>query len=186
MPDGDASRAGAPAADVDDAQRELAARRRDLEREYDGKLRDLKAQVKRQTDALQQQRLEWEASRRAQQQELADKAERLRRQEESARKEAQKREAARQDLQQAKQQVVGGLDAARAEAEGLRADLEHARRHLGEAKGLLLGFVVLCLLAAVAWVATAWRGAGTAAMGLAALFLCAALVMNFWRSRIGR
>lgn len=172
--------------DAGDAERELAARRRELEREHADKLRDLKAQVKRQTDALQQQRLEWEATRRKQQQDLADKAERLRRQEESTRREGERREAARQDLQAAKKQVAGGLDQARAEAEALRAELGLARQHLGEAKGLLAGFVVLCLLAALAWAATAWLDARAAAMGLAGLLLAAALVMNLWRTRIGR
>jgi Flp pilus assembly protein TadB len=134
---------------------------------------------------LRQQQQDWDASRRKQAQELVDKAERLRRQEESARREAELRAAARQDLQQAKQQVVGGLDEARAQTAAVEAELDLARAHLNEARGLLAGFAIVCVLAAVAWIVAAWLSARVASVGLASLFLAVALVMNYWRSRLG-
>src|SRR5687767_10472697 len=81
---GDDDRASAQA--EEDFARELAARRRDLGREFAERNRGRKAQHQRRMDALRQEQVDWEEHRRQQTKELADRAEKLRAGEERLRK----------------------------------------------------------------------------------------------------
>jgi type IV secretory pathway VirB10-like protein len=163
------------AADLpDDAQRALLNQRRDLEREFEGKLRDLKAQHKRQMDRLEADRADWEESRRRQAKELADRAERLRRQEAN-------------ETQQAEAAAAEAVDAAglRAKVEEQRAAKLDLKQRLERAEGRLteaaevrrkaLARVRLvgvgALLAAALWLWSAWSGLGGVGVGAAVALL---------------
>ncbi|HEX2066862.1 MAG TPA: hypothetical protein VHI93_08630, partial [Candidatus Thermoplasmatota archaeon] len=61
------------------ARRELAARRRELEREFGLKRAELKAQHQRRLDLLRQEQVDWQEHRRRQAKELADRTEKVRR-----------------------------------------------------------------------------------------------------------
>ena len=132
-----------------DAERELAARRRELEREFDDKQRDLKAQHKRQADKLQQDRVEWEAHRREHQKQLSDREEKVRRLEDNHKRDlAALKEAQRQ------------LDAARAElgeARVKRAEVAQAQAGESESKDRLKA--TRTLLAGLSFVAIAGSAA---------------------------
>ncbi len=143
--------------DYDSAEGELAARRRDLEREFDDKQRDLKAQHKRQADKLQADRLDWEASRKAQLKDLADRTERVKRQEDNhakdlaALKEAQRRlEATRAELEDHRTK--------RADVAEAKAGESASKEQLRASRSLLVAACLVgiaggaaSLLAAVLW-----------------------------------
>lgn len=170
-------------------QRELAARRKDLEREFDAKARELKAQSERRADKLRDDRAEWEDYKRKQSKDLADRAEALRRQEVNAQAEAKRNVETRQDLGATKKQVAD-LEQTRQAAAAVQADLERkateAHKRLSAAKPLLAAFGGLSVLAPLAWLAFSWRTAGTPANGVAVVALVFGLVLNVWRLRVVR
>lgn len=140
-----------------DAERELAARRRDLEREFDDKQRDLKAQHKRQADKLQADRVDWEASRKAQLKDLADRTERVKRQEDNHAKDLAALKAAQAELERTKDRLRE-TEGAKVEAKAASAGESAARQQLAAARSLLAfaSFVGVAggaasLVAAVLW-----------------------------------
>ena len=142
MADGQAT---GPSAE-DDFVRELAARRRDLEREFNDKQRELKAQHQRRLDALQTEQADWEAHKRSKTKELADREERLRRHEERAQADARKVAATRDDLQMRKRHVEE-LEAAKHDADAAQAALQarvdaaETRSAASHRTALQMGFV---------------------------------------------
>lgn len=161
---------------------ELAARRRDLESEFDAKQRDLKAQHKRQMDRLQQDRLDWEDYKRRQTKELADKAERLNRVEDNARRAdaltaAERKEMERlrdrvQELEQAK------LDAKAAVAKSQQR-VEKARHGARSSSKAAPWLAAAAVTGGLLWLATELGGRGDT-RGLAAGFLAVVLALAAW------
>lgn len=171
----------------DDAQRELAARRKDLEREFDDKARELKAQHKRQMDRLEQDRLDWEGHKRTQAKELADKAERYRRKETNEQQVVQRSEATREEVQALKDRVAD-LEASKLKATVTQAGLEQraagAKEALKGARTVLLAFAIVTLAAAAIWLVVALQTQGTAGIGWPAVALALAFMLNLWRIRV--
>jgi ABC-type multidrug transport system fused ATPase/permease subunit len=170
-----------------DPDRELAARRKQLERDFDDKLRDLKAQHKRQADKLQQDRADWEEHKRRQAKELADKAEKVRKAEENARRAEGLKASERKEMADLRQRNKD-LEAAALKLTATRTKLEErvstARGSLAPARSLLTWFGILAVLAPVTWLAFAWQTAGRPALVVAAAALVAGLLLNAWRWRI--
>jgi chromosome segregation ATPase len=139
-------RADPPSQADDDFQRELAARRKDLEREFNDKSRELKAQHQRRLDALHQEQADWEEHKRAKTKDLADREEKLRKHEERARGDARKVAATRDDLQMRKRHVED-LEAAKRDAEAVQAALQERidaaekRSSASHRTALQMGFV---------------------------------------------
>lgn len=92
-------------APLSDAERELAGRRRDLEREFDAKVRELKSQTKRLADRLEEDRREWEEVKRRQAKELADKAEQLNRRVDNRAKADEAKVATKEDVDELRLRV---------------------------------------------------------------------------------
>ncbi|MEK6985782.1 MAG: hypothetical protein AABX89_05325 [Candidatus Thermoplasmatota archaeon] len=113
-----------PSADVpeSDGARELRMQRAELEREFEEKLRDLKAQERRRVEALRRDREEWEATRRATQSDLANRAEAVRRAEERHKQDVDALRKARAELERLRAEA-GGREAARIEAKAGQAKL---------------------------------------------------------------
>lgn len=165
-----------------EGERELANRRRDLEREFDGKLRDLKAQHKRQMDGLQRDRQEWEEHRRRQQKELADKAARLKAAEDNARradavtaeerKEMERLRERVKDLEQAKLDATVRVAKSQERVEKARQGARSSSKVAPWAAGWSVAGGLL-------WLATAW-GRGRADAPFAALFLAGAGALAAW------
>lgn len=170
-----------------DADRELAARRKEMEREFDDKLRDLKAQHKRQADKLQQDRADWEEYKRRQAKELADKGEKVRKAEENARRAEGLKASERKEMEDLRQRNKD-LEAAALKLTATRTKLEErvstARGSLAPVRNLLSWFGILSVLAPVTWLAFAWRTAGRPALVVATAALVVGLLLNVWRWRI--
>lgn len=174
-----------------DADRELAARRRDLEQEFDAKLRDLKAQHKRLVDSLEQDRKEWEARRREQQKELADREERLRRREDNKERAAEAKGDDRKELA-ALRLRVRELEERSLDAKTSLAKLEERVAKTAKAsagtQGLFSALSGVAILGGIAWIVTALQAGDRAAVAVAALFVAVATVL--WliqrRLRLGR
>ena len=167
-------RRGAGVDEPTHAERELAARRRDLEREFDDKARELKAQHKRQADKLQADRLDWEASRKAQLKDLADRTERVKRQEENHRRDVAALKATQAELGKTRERLQEN-EGAKVEAKQAVAEQANAQRDLARARSLLafatwvaVGGGAASLLGAALWDrAVAYVAAGlTLALGL--------------------
>ena len=171
-----------------DAERELAARRRDLEHEFQDKVRDLKAQVKRQQESLQQDRLDWEATKRTQAKEVADRAERVKRQEENHKRDAAALKSAQAELERTKERLRE-TQAAKVEAKEASAGEDAAKAQLRSARSLLAGtsFVALAGGAASLVAALSWdRPAAFVAAGLTLLLAAACEVArrrSVWASK---
>lgn len=139
---------------MDDAEIALASRRKDLEREFDEKLKDLKAQHKRQADKLAADREEWESYKRRQQKELADQAERIHRKVDNTHK-AETVKAATQDEVAALKARVQELEAEKLKAKVAREALESRNQALAErarsASSVLAGLSFVAALGAVSW-----------------------------------
>ena len=162
---------------------ELALRRRDLEAEFDGKQRDLKAQHKRQMDRLQQDRAEWEDYKRRQQKELADKAARLKAAEDNGRKadalsaEERKEMAALRervkDLEQAKLDATARMAKSQERVDKARQGARSSSKVGPWAAGWAVAGGTL-------WLATALGGDDPGQVRLAALFLAGAAALAGW------
>lgn len=156
--------------------RELRIQRAELEREFDDKLRDLKAQERRRVEAFRRDREAWEATRRATQSDLANRAETVRRNEEGQRRDAEALRKARADLERlqaeasereaARIQAKAGQAKLAAKVESLKSSQTKSGPFLAVGAAALAGCLVAALLApkAVAIVA---------GLGLVALFLLA-------------
>lgn len=171
----------ADAASPSDAERELAARRRELELEFEAKNRDLKAQHKRTLDKLQQDRVDWEEHRRTQQRDLADRTEKVRRGEDNHKRDLEALRAARAELEAAKaelaeQRVARSVVKSAQESKSVAGERERAARGLLAASSFLAvaGFAACSLLLAL--------GEARVALGLAGTALVLALVLE-WRRR---
>jgi hypothetical protein len=172
----------ASSSEDEDFRRELTARRRDLEREFADKHRELKAQHQRRMDALKQEQVDWEAHRRQQTKELADKAEKLRAGEERLHKDT-RRTVTAHDEAGALRKKVEAMEAARfaeaaadAEREERVANAEAAAR---KARRSALWLALLSILGPLTWLVANGRVPGIVAMILAGLFLVAAVVLAF-------
>jgi septal ring factor EnvC (AmiA/AmiB activator) len=166
---------------------DLAARRKDLEREFVEKHRDLKAQDKRRRDSLELEKAEFESYRRAKGKELADREEKLRRT--AANKEAQVR-ATSGDLEELESLRRQAKEHGAAEWRRKKdlADLEAkaaaARAEAAALRGLVAYALVLVAAATVAWLALA--GASPKTELLAAATLLAIGLLAWRRQRVGR
>lgn len=169
----------------DEVGRELASRRRDLEREFDDKARELKAQHKRQADKLAQDRVEWEAHRREQQRELADRAEKVRRSEDNHKRDLDALKAARAELEAAKGELAEQR-ILRAEVKQAAAVKEAASDGLRAAHGLLAtaAFVAVGGLGATALLLA--LGEQAVALGVAVAGLLGAVGVELRRRRMRR
>lgn len=166
-----------------EAERELAARRRELEREFDDKARELKSQHKRQADKLAQDRVEWEAHRREQQRELADRAEKVRRLEDNHKRDVDALKAARAELEAAKAELAQQR-VLRAEVKAAAAVKEAAGDRMRAAHGLLAlaSFVAIAGLGATTLLLA--LGETRVALGVAAAGLIAAVAIEVRRRRM--
>lgn len=168
-------------ADADDA----TLLRKQLELDFDDKARDLKAQHKRQMEALQQDRVAWEAHRRDQQRDLADRAERLRRAEENHAKDQDALRQARRELEQVKQ-TAREAGEARVEAKAARSDQAEAAQRLERARDVGAWFAILALAGFSLLLAVAlWQDAPIMA-GVAGTGLALGLVLEWRRRRLAR
>ncbi|MES2155803.1 MAG: hypothetical protein V4510_11765 [bacterium] len=168
------------------AHRELAARRRDLEREFDLKMRDLKAQHSRRMDRMEQEKAEWEADRRAQAKELADRKETVRRRTENAEQRVETSAAEKQELAALRADVrrLEGVERAAKKAEA---------RHDDERKTVELR--VKAAIRPARWAAVllvvgtaGWLAAGRAtplALAVLTAGLAAAVLLSLAAGRIG-
>ena len=174
---------------MDDAERELAGRRRDLEREFDAKMRDLKSQTKRLAESLEQDRREWEERRRVQQKELADREEKVRRREDNREKAAEAKaddraavEALRLRVRELEERNLDARTAiARLEERGARLYKTQAA-----AQNLLTVAVALGAMYGVVWMTIALRDGHRASQVLAGVFLAATAMVAALRWRIRR
>ncbi len=170
-------------APISDAQRELAARRKDLERDFDDKARDLKAQHKRTLDRLQQDRLDWEEHRRTQQRELADRAEKVRRQEENHKRDLEALGKARRELEQARAEARDAGEA-KVEAKTAKAKESDLAARFEKARDLLAWFALLSGLGFLAILAASVAGTPTVAAWLAAVGFALAVLLDIGRRRL--
>ncbi|MEA3166705.1 MAG: hypothetical protein QOJ26_1577 [Thermoplasmata archaeon] len=174
---------GATSAD-EDFKRELAARRKDLERDFADRNRELKAQHQRRMDALRQEQADWEEVRRTRTKELADREEKLRRGEERLHADTRKTVTARDEAGALRKQLAAIEAARRAEGasdagrEGRALAAEAAAR---KAKRAARWLALLAVLGPIAWLVAGGRDAGAIAMAVAGVFLAAALALTFTR-----
>lgn len=172
----------------DDFQRELAARRKDLEREFNDKARELKAQHQRRMDALRQEQADWEAVRRQRTKELADREEKLRKHEQKARDELASKETTRKELRTLKSHT-GELEQSRDEAAAAKAELEarasRAEAELRKARTLLALFAFVSIGGPVLWLLSGGLAADRAAVvvSIVALAVGALLALRWARIR---
>ena len=171
-----------------DAERDLAARRRELEHEFEDKARELKAQHKRQLEALRQEQADWEAHKRAQAKELADRLERVRRQEANDTARVAAQAAAVEDVAALKADVAAEraskLEAKRALAE-TEARLAAAQARLPAARRVLAWSVAGALALAAAAFGLDLRAPGGPWLGVAGLLAAVAVGLGTLRARLG-
>jgi hypothetical protein len=166
---------------------DLAARRKELEREYVEKYRDLKAQDKRRRESLELEKAEFESYRRAKGKELADREEKLRRA--AANKEERVRVASGDlaELEALRRQVKEN-DAAewrrKKELAELEAKAAAAHAEAAALRGLALHAIVVLAAATVGWLLLV--GASPKTDLLAAATLAAVALLAWRRWRVGR
>lgn len=168
----------------EDFQRELKARRKDLDREFDDKQRELKAQHQRRMDALRQEQIDWEEVRRQRTKELADREEKLRRGEERLHKDTHKTVTAKDEAGTLRKQVEAMEAARRAETEadaGREARVLAAEATAKKARGAARWLALVAILGPIAWLVAGGREAGTAALVVAGTFLVVAVGLAFSR-----
>src|ERR1041385_2549217 len=135
-----------------DAERELAMRRKELEREFQDKMRELKAQEKRRMDRLAEDRLAWEEYKRTQQKEIADRAETVRRRQEVTQHESEELKALRSELEALRMPHAEEVEAARAAAAAEKSKLAPALKStLKGSQDLLFWSSALSLAGGVVW-----------------------------------
>lgn len=166
----------------DDAGLGLAARRKELEREFAEKYRDLKAQDKRRRESLKLEQDDFEAYRRAKGKELADREEKLRRTVENREEKARVSSGSLRELEDLRRQVKeseAGEWRRKKEVAELEARASAAERALAATRRLLS--IALTLLAAVtaAWLALGRRSAPGGLVLAGATVLAVVLLM--WR-----
>lgn len=173
----------------EDGTQEIGARRKDLEREFDDKLRDLKAQHKRQADKLTQDRADWEDHKRRQAKELADKAEKVHRAESNAGKTEALKAAERKEFEalrlRVKELEQGKLDATAKAAKSQErvAKARAGARSVSKAAPWVAGW---SLLGGLVWLATSYGAGDGAAVRLSAGFLAVAVALAAWLLWSGR
>lgn len=163
----------------------LAARRRELEREFEDKARDLKAQHKRLADKLAEDRADWEAHRRDQQRELADRAEKVRRAEDNHRRDAESLKAARAELE-ATRAELSEQRVLRAEVKQAAATREASTGDARAARGLLAAASLVALVGLGGTLLLLALGERTVAQWLAGAAFLAALALEMRRRALGR
>lgn len=163
-------------------EHELAARRVELERDFQAKARELKAQEKRRLERLKKDQAEWDEAKRAKAKELADRTEKLRRQAENATREAALKASERQELGALKVEVRE-LEKTRREAASAQALEADLKRRLDAAQVLLAWSSGLAVLGALFWLAANWFLTRRTSVVLAAIFLAAAVLVNFRRMK---
>lgn len=163
----------------------MDVKRRELDLAHDEKLRDLKAQHKRRMDALDQDRLDWEASRKAQLKDLADRTERVKRAEGNHRRDADSLRAARTELDAAKEELAKQrvLRSQVREAAAIRQD---ADGRLQATRGQLTAATFLFIVVAVSATAFLAVDSVRVAQGITACGLAIALVLEWRRRRLLR
>lgn len=166
---------------ANDADRELAARRRELELEFEAKNRDLKAQHKRAMDKLQQDRVDWEAHRREQQRELADRTEKVRRSEDNHRRDAEALRGARAELDSTKAELAEHR-VVRSEVKSAQQDKSVAGERLRATRGLLAAASFLAVAGFAACALLLSLGEERVALGVVVVGLALALLVE-WRRR---
>ncbi|MEK6975366.1 MAG: hypothetical protein AABY18_03380 [Candidatus Thermoplasmatota archaeon] len=165
----------------DDAGRELAARRRDLEHEFQDKFRDLKAQHKRQQESLQQDRVDWEEHRRGQQRELADRAEKVRRSEDNHKRDLDALRAARAELDATKAELAEQR-VTRGEVKSALTVKSESDERLRAARGLLAASSFLAIAGFAGCALLLALGEARVALGVIVVGLLAAIAVE-WRRR---
>lgn len=163
------------------ADGELVARRRELEAEFDAKVRDLKAQSKRQTDKLAQDRLDWEQSRKAQLKDVADRTERLRRAEDNHKRDAEALRATRRDLEATRERAQEAGEA-KVEAKQARASQADLTSRLDSTRNLAAWLSIVAVVGFLAALAAALSQGDSITAGLGGLLLLLALFLE-WRRR---
>lgn len=168
------------------ARRELAARLRDLERDYDAKVRELKTQHQRRMDRLKEDRAEWDTYRRAQTKELADLKETMRRRTEVAQQRVDTTAAERKELADLREEVKRLESVERTvkrDAARLEAEMGAARDVAGRSRTRARWAAGALLLGAAGWLAAGWQGPLGLASLTAGLTLAALLLVDLSRSR---
>lgn len=168
----------------EDFRRELAARRRDLEREFDDKNRELKAQHQRRMDALRQEQADWEELRRQRTKELADREEKLRRGEERLHKDTHKTVTAKDEAGALRKHLAAIETARKAEVEadaGREARVLAAEATAKKARRAARWLALVAVLGPIAWLVAGGRAAGPVALAVTGAFLLVALMLAFSR-----
>lgn len=163
----------------------LEQRRKELEREFDDKLRDLKAQAKRQADKLQADRVDWEASRKAQLKDLADRTERVKRQEDNHKRDLAALRAAEAELQKARDRLKE-TEGAKVVAKEASAGEAVAKGEARRARGLLAVATAVAVVGGAASLLGAILGDKPVAYGAGGLTLVLGLVCELQRRRLAR
>lgn len=163
----------------------LQARRRELELAYEEKLRDLKAQHKRRMEALDNDRLDWEASRKTQAKDLADRAERVKRAEDNQRRDAEALRAARAELDAAKAELAQQR-VLRSEVREAAVIKQGADERLRATRGLLAGATFLGVAVTASAAAFLAVGSLRIAQAILVVGLLAALGLEWRRRRLAR
>jgi hypothetical protein len=164
----------------EDFARELAARRKDLEREFTDKNRELKAQHQRRMDALRQEQADWEEVRRQRTKELADREEKLRAGEERLHKDTHKTVTAKDEAGALRKQLAA-VEAERAKE--TLADAQRERRvaeaeaKASKARRTARWLALLAILAPIVWFVAGGRSAGPMAFVVAGASLLLALAL---------
>lgn len=168
----------------EDFRRELDARRKDLEREFADKNRELKAQHQRRMDALRHEQADWEEHKRRQTKELADKAERLRAGEERLHKDTHRTVTAKDEAGALRKRLEAveveraAERAAQATSEQRVADAQAAAR---KAKRAARWLALLSILGPVAWLVIGGRDGGLVPLLVAGALLAVAVVFTALR-----
>lgn len=169
-----------------DSDRELAMRRADLEREFDGKMRELKAQEKRRLDRLKEEQAEFEEHRRAKTKEMADREERLKNQERKAMEATLRVQTVRSEVDSRKQRLAE-VDEAERQAAAAVADagarVEAVALRLADVRRLLAWLAIGLGLGGLAFFVASAQSGERALLVPAFAFALAALVAGAIRAR---
>lgn len=169
----------------DSPEHDLALRRRELEREFEDKARDLKAQHKRRMDALEQDRLDWERTKRDVQKQLADRKESARRQGENAAHHEEELKRLRNQVLAMEAGHARELDALRKQSQGAQSRrAPELTRQMKRSQDLLFFASLLGLLAAATLLLLALLADDHRTALAAALFLVLALLLEWRRRRL--
>ncbi len=167
--------------------RELAARRRDLEHEFQDKLREHNAQEKRRRDRLEQDRMDWESDRRERHKVLADREEKVRRNEESLRRDTSAARTLREELDRREARLDKERAGGQSQAQAAVANVESAAKARLDASQALLGwFSIVAMVGTGVTLVAILQGASSLATAAAGATIILAMLLDWRRRKLSR